>query len=109
MGDFASLQLECGRRGAPFMNADKKYASQRLEGARRATARSVDESPLITASPLPAVSVLENHGVVATPPRRCFTAEDKLRILKLGYACAVVGSLDALFGAEGLYASNLTT
>ena len=28
------------------MNTDKQYASRGLEGARRATARSVDESPL---------------------------------------------------------------
>jgi len=91
------------------MNTDKKYASRGLEGARRATARSVDESPLSTASPRPAVSVPPNPEVVATPTRRRFTAEDKLRILKLADACTVVGSLGALLRAEGLYASNLTT
>ena len=36
------------------MNADKPYVSRGLEGARRATARSVDESPQGTASPRPA-------------------------------------------------------
>ena len=91
------------------MNTDKKYASRGLEGARRATARSVDESPLSTASPRPAVSVPPNPEVVATPTRRRFTAEDKLRILKLADACTVVGRLGALLRAEGLYASNLTT
>ena len=91
------------------MNADKKYASRGLEGALRATARSVDESPLSTASPRPAVSVPPNPEVVATPTRRRFTAEDKLRILKLADACTAVGSLGALLRAEGLYSSHLTT
>jgi len=91
------------------MNADKKYASRGLEEARQATARSVDESPVSTASSRPAVSVPPNPEVVATPTRRRFTAEDKLRILRLADACTAVGSLGALLRAEGLYASNLTT
>ena len=91
------------------MNADKKCASRELEEARRGTARSVDESPVSTASPQPAVSVPPNPEVVATPTRRRFTAEDKLRILRLADACTAVGSLGALLRAEGLYASNLTT
>jgi transposase len=90
------------------MNADKKDASRGLEGARRATARPMDESPQGTASPRPAV-IPPNPEVVATPTRRRFTAEDKLRILKLADACTAVGSLGALLRAEGLYASNLTT
>ena len=90
------------------MNTDKPYASRGLEGARRATARSVDESPLSTASPRPAV-IPPDPEVVATPTRRRFTAEDKLRILKLADACTAVGSLGALLRAEGLYASHLTT
>lgn len=91
------------------MNADKKYASRGLEEARQATARSVDESPVSIASSRPAVSVPPNPEVVATPTRRRFTAEDKLRILRLADACTAVGSLGALLRAEGLYASNLTT
>jgi transposase-like protein len=47
--------------------------------------------------------------VVARPTRRRFTAEDKLRILKLADACPAVGSLGALLRTEGLYASNLAT
>lgn len=91
------------------MHADTKYASRGLEEARRATGRSVDESPVSTASPRPAVSVPPNPEVVATPTRRRFTAEEKLRILRLADACTAVGSLGALLRAEGLYASNLTT
>ena len=91
------------------MNADKKYASRGHEGARRATARPMDESPQGTASPRPAVIVSPDPEVVARPTRRRFTAEDKRRILKLADACTAVGSLGALLRAEGLYASNLTT
>jgi len=89
------------------MNADKKYDSRGLGGARRAM--PVDESPQGTASPRPAVIVPPDPEVVARPTRRRFTAEDKLRILKLADACTAVGSLGALLRAEGLYASNLTT
>ena len=91
------------------MNADKKYTSRGLEGARRATPDTVDKSPQGAASPRPAVSVRPDPEVAATPTRRRFTAEDKLRILKLADACTAVGSLGALLRAEGLYASNLTT
>ena len=91
------------------MNADKKYASRGLEGARRATAMPMEESPQGAASPRPAVSIRPDPEVAATPTRRRFTAEDKLRILKLADACTAVGSLGALLRAEGLYASNLTT
>ena len=90
------------------MNADKKYARRGLEGARRATARPVDESPQGVVSPKPAV-IPPDPEVAATPTRRRFTAENKLRILKLADACTAVGSLGALLRAEGLYASNLTT
>ncbi len=91
------------------MNADKKYASRGLEGARRATPDTVDKSPQGAVSPRPAVSVRPDPEVAATPTRRRFTAEDKLRILKLADACTAVGSLGALLRVEGLYASNLTT
>jgi transposase-like protein len=47
--------------------------------------------------------------VVARPTRRRFTAEEKLRILKLADACTAGGNLGALLRTEGLYASNLTT
>ena len=91
------------------MNAEKKYASRGLEGTRRATAMPADEFPQGTASSRPAVIARPDPEVVATPTRRRFTAEDKLRILKLADACTAVGRLGALLRAEGLYASNLTT
>ena len=91
------------------MNAAKKYARRGLEGARRATALPIDESLQGAVSPRPAAIVPPDPEVVATPTRRRFTAEDKLRILKLADACTAVGSLGALLRAEGLYASHLTT
>ena len=90
------------------MNADKKYAGRGLGGARRATAMMPVDAPQGTASPRPAV-IPPDPEVVATPTRRRFTAEDKLRILKLADACTASGSLGALLRSEGLYASNLTT
>ena len=90
------------------MNTDKQYASRGLEGARRATAMPVNESPQGVVSPKPAV-IPPDPEVVAKPTRRRFTAADKLRILKLADACTAMGSLGALLRAEGLYASNLTT
>jgi transposase len=41
--------------------------------------------------------------------RRRFTAEYKLRILRLADACSDPGSLGSLLRREGLYASNLNT
>ena len=44
-----------------------------------------------------------------TPVRRRFSAEYKLRILRLADVCTEPGSLGALLRCEGLYASNLRT
>ena len=91
------------------MHAEKKRESRGVEGARRATARPIDESPVAAASPHPVGIVPPDPEVVARPARRRFTAEETLRILKLADACTAVGSLGALLRAEGLYASHLTT
>lgn len=65
------------------MSADKKYACRRLEKAQWATVMSVDEPPQDTASPQPAMAAKLDHEVTVTAP---FTAENKLRILKLSGA-----------------------
>jgi len=91
------------------MHSAKTRESRSGEGVRQTTARPTNESPVGAASPHPAGSILPNPEVVARPTRRRFTAEDKLRILKLADACTAVGSLGTLLRAEGLYASNLTT
>ena len=50
-----------------------------------------------------------NPEVPDKPVRRHFSAEYKLRILRLADACTEAGSLGTLLRREGLYASNLTT
>ena len=50
-----------------------------------------------------------NPEVLETAMRRRFSAEYKLRILKLADSCTEPGSLGALLRREGLYASNLKT
>lgn len=47
--------------------------------------------------------------VMQTPLRRRFSAEYKLRILRLADTCTEQGSLGTLLRREGLYASNLKT
>jgi len=91
------------------MPAEKTRDSRGVDGARRTTAKSLDQSSVEAASSHPAEIVPPDPEVVARPTRRRFTAADKLRILKLADACTAVGSLGALLRAEGLYASNLTT
>jgi transposase len=50
-----------------------------------------------------------NPEVRQIPLRRRFSAEYKLRILRLADTCTEQGSLGALLRREGLYASNLKT
>ena len=74
------------------MHVEKKRESRRVEGARRTTARPMDESPVEAASPQSAGIVPPDPEVVARPTRRRFTAEDTLRILQWADACTAVGS-----------------
>src|SRR5439155_1297910 len=67
------------------------------EGARRATGVSADGA----AAPDP--------EVVAKAKRRRFSAEYRLRILRLADACKAPGELGALLRREGLYSSLLLT
>lgn len=52
-------------------------------------------------------SVSPNPEVLEKPERRRFTAEYKMRILKLADACEKSEGLGALLRREGLYSSNL--
>jgi transposase-like protein len=52
---------------------------------------------------------LRDPEVVESAMRRRFSADYKLRILKLADSCTEQGSLGVLLRREGLYASNLTT
>ena len=82
------------------MNADRKHVRRGLEGAWRATAMPVDKSPQGAASLQAAVIVPQDPEVAATPTRRRFTAEDKLRILTLADACTAVSSLGRCFAPK---------
>ena len=53
-----------------------------------------------------AVSV-EDTEVTAKPKRRRFSAQDKLRVLRLADACTKPGEVGALVRREGLYSSHL--
>lgn len=54
-------------------------------------------------------SVLPDPEVPAKADRRRFTAEYKLRVLKLADACIEPGCVGKLLRREGLYSSNLNT
>ncbi len=73
-------------------------ALEEPEGARRATGGSASAAP--AAAPDPEVE--------ASPRRRQFTAEYKLRILREADACKGGGDIGALLRREGLYSSNLS-
>jgi len=91
------------------MIALKIKASQRNEGARRATEVPWGGSPK-EVNLLPGLAVAPpNPEVPAKAARRRFTAEYKLRVLTLADACNEPGCLGKLLRSEGLYASNLDT
>jgi len=91
------------------MIAEKIKTTKGNEGARRAT-----EIPMVGTSQevdtrRVTILAVPDPEVTATAKRRRFTAEYKLRILKLADACTESGSLGILLRREGLYASNLNT
>src|SRR2546427_715030 len=67
------------------------------EGARRATGVSADGAAAL------------DPEVVAKAKRRRFSAEYRLRIVRLADACKAPGELGALLRREGLYSSLLST
>lgn len=86
-------------KASELVGVEEKTKGLPSPGSISPTAMS--PSALSAASPDP--EVLER------PVRRRFTAEYKLRILRLADACGKSGDLGALLRREGLYASNLTT
>lgn len=90
------------------MRVEQIKATKERKVPRKVTAISlvggtqgVNTPPLMVAVPDPEVP--------AKAARRRFTAEYKLRILKLADACTESGNLGSLLRREGLYASNLNT
>lgn len=81
---------------------DEGVAIEGMEGARRATVIP-SESPKTEIS----ISAVTDPEVYEKATRRKFTAEYKLRILKLADNCTESGSLGVLLRREGIYQSNL--
>ena len=76
-----------------------------MEGARRATGiPSIERSEAEESA-----STIPDPEVYGKAIRRKFTAEYKLRILKLADNCTESGSLGVLLRREGIYQSNLKT
>jgi len=81
----------------PRMEVVEMKVSAGTEGARRATGVSADGA----AAPDP--------EVVVKAKRRRFSAEYRLRIVRLADACKAPGELGVLLRREGLYSSLLST
>jgi len=80
---------------------EERVAIEGMEGVRRATViPSIEEG---------SISAVPDSEVYEKATRRKFTAEYKLRILKLADNCMESGSLGALLRREGIYQSNLKT
>ncbi len=84
---------------------EERVTIEGMEGVRRATVipsigRSKAERPM---------SAVPNPEVYEKATRRKFTAEYKLRILKLADNCTESGSMGALLRREGIYQSYLKT
>jgi len=91
------------------MIAAKIKATQGSEGARRATERPWVGAPKEVNLHQDKAEFLPDPEVPAKAVRRRFTAEHKIRILKLADACSDPGCLGKLLRREGIYASNLNT
>lgn len=91
------------------MRAETINAPQDIAVARRTPARPWVGTSRTADLQRAAPAAAPDPEVPAKAARRRFTADDKLRILKLADVCTVPGSLGALLRREGLYASNLTT
>jgi len=89
------------------INQNNKGAGKALsegppEGARRATGGDPSAAKSSNFSP-------PDPEVTGKKPRRKFTVNYKIRMLKKAEACTEPGQLGVLLRQEGLYSSNLTT
>jgi transposase len=83
----------------------KEKVSGEPEGARRTSG----VSPERVATMMPEPIAVPDPEVPERPTRRRFTAEYKLRIVRLADQCMCPGEMGALLRREGLYSSHLTT
>ena len=91
------------------MIAEKIKATQGISVALRAPSLPRGEASSKGDPHRAAPAAAPDPEVPAKAARRTFTAEYKLRILKLADACTEPGSLGALLRQEGLYSTNLAT
>ncbi len=91
------------------MIAEKIKATQGISVALRAPSLPRGETSSKGDPHRAAPAAAPDPEVPAKAARRRFTAEYKLRILKLADACTEPGSLGALLRQEGLYSTNLAT
>src|SRR3989304_4758444 len=91
------------------MIAEKIKATQGISVALRAPSLPRGEASSKGDPHRPAPAAAPDPEVPAKAARRRFTADYKLRILKLADACTEPGSLGALLRQEGLYSTNLAT
>jgi len=91
------------------MIVEKIKATEERKRARKVTAISLVGVTQGVNTPPSLMVTVPDPEVPAKAARRRFTAEYKLRILKLADTCTEPGSLGSLLRREGLYASNLNT
>jgi len=91
------------------MIAEKIKATQGISVALRAPSLPRGETSSKGDPHRAAPAAAPDPEVPAKAARRRFTADYKLRILKLADACTEPGSLGALLRQEGLYSTNLAT
>ena len=91
------------------MIAEKIKATQGISVALRAPSLPRGEASSKGDPHRAAPAAAPDPEVPAKAARRRFTADFKLRILKLADACTEPGSLGALLRQEGLYSTNLAT
>lgn len=84
---------------------EERAAIEGMKGVRRATVIPSIERSKAEGS----ISAAPDPEVYEKATRRKYTAEYKLRILKLADNCMESGSLGALLRREGIYQSNLKT
>jgi hypothetical protein len=82
------------------MHDDKEYTGRGIEESQLATAMPADEFPSKVPPPPTSRDVPPNPEGAATSTWQRFTAEDKLRILKLADTYTTVGSLGTQFLAK---------
>jgi transposase len=80
----------------------ERRGDERSEAARSGGSSTVER-------PTPGPDAQPNPEVTARRPRRRFTSQYKLEVLRKADACTQPGQLGALLRKEGLYSSHLVT